>query len=230
MQAIILLGGQGTRLRSLYADRPKALVPVAGRPFIKWQIDWLQRGGLTSFHLAAGHQAEQIEDWAADRPAVTVSREPRPLGTGGALRFAAPHLQTDPFWVINGDTLLPDLSFQGLEDSFPAASKDWKAVLAVTRIPDAGRFGTVQFDASHRITAFREKQDEAEGWINGGVYCMRRSVLDRIPPDLPFSLERDLFPLLAEERALFAYPANPPLLDMGTPDGLRTMADYLFNE
>ena len=272
MQAIILLGGQGTRLRELYPDRPKALVPVSGRPFIDWQIDWLRRGGVTEVHLAAGFMAEQIEAWAATQGAVTVTREPDPLGTGGALKFIEPHIRSNPFLVVNGDTLLPKLDFQRLEKQASESSNDWKnraqnfqrlekppqstsndclpahdapgsslpmtsdieelsldrrqagkTSIAVTRIEEAGRFGTVEFDADGRVTAFREKADRQAGWINGGVYLMDRRVLDHIPADIPYSLETDLFPALIASDRLFAHRTEPPLLDMGTPEGLAEM-------
>ena len=276
MQAIILLGGQGTRLRDLYPDRPKALVPVAGRPFIDWQIDWLRRGGVTEVHLAAGFMAEQIEAWAATQGAVTVTREPTPLGTGGALKFIEPHIRSDPFLVVNGDTLLPKLDFQRLGKQHQTSSNDWKITtrnfqrleneaenvsndclpahdapgsslpmtsdieelsldrrqagktcIAVTRIEQAGRFGTVEFDVDGRVTAFREKADRQAGWINGGVYLMDRRVLDRIPSDTFYSLETDLFPSLIASDLLFAHRTEPPLLDMGTPEGLAEMERIL---
>jgi D-glycero-alpha-D-manno-heptose 1-phosphate guanylyltransferase len=258
MQAVILLGGRGTRIASLYPDRPKALVPVAGRPFIEWQIDWLRRGGATSFHLAAGHLADQIEAWAAPHPDITVSREPEPLGTGGALRHIEPHLHHDRFWVLNGDTLLPNLDFQRLEnrlENFPTigktpekssndwkntpkifqrlenhpekSSNDWKIALAVVPIAAAGRFGTVEFDDAGRITAFREKAERAAGWINGGIYAMSRAALAEVPAGRFCSLETDLFPRWVAEQRLLACPADAPLLDMGTPEGLAEMGEWL---
>ncbi len=259
MQAVILLGGQGTRLRTLYADRPKALVPVAGRPFIEWQVKWLRRGGVTQIHLAAGHMADQIKDWAASQEDVTVSQEPKPLGTGGALQFVESHLIDDRFYLVNGDTLLPNLDFQRLENrgqkvsndwknqpdffqrlekspqkvpttgkSAKKVSNDWKIRIAVTQIEEAGRFGTVEFDAHGVITAFREKEERASGWINGGVYRMHRAALADIPPDQFCSLETDLFPRWATEHRLMACPAEPPLLDMGTPEGLCDMERFLI--
>ena len=269
MQAIILLGGQGTRLRALYPDRPKALVPVAGRPFIEWQIDWLQRGGVTHFHLAAGHMADAIEAWAAQQDlSITVTREPEPLGTGGAVAYVRPHLQPGAFWVVNGDTLLPNLDFQRLENeakTFPTIGKnsakvsndwkneqkvfqrlektaqkfptigktsqnfsnDWTVTLAVTRIEAAGRFGTVEFVEDGRITAFLEKADRQAGWINGGVYRIEPDALGLVPAGHAYSLETELFPQLVADGRLRAARVDPPLLDMGTPEGLTEMERWL---
>lgn len=248
MQAIVLLGGQGTRLRALYPDRPKALVPVAGRPFIEWQIDWLRRGGITDVHLAAGHLAEQIEAWAATQDRVTVSREEKPLGTAGALTAVPATRRAQPFWVINGDTLLPTLDFQRLENTHHHRSNDWKRTadcfqqlekagasssndwtitIAVTHIEEAGRYGTVIFDDAQRITAFREKAQRAAGWINGGVYLIDPQALETIPANTFCSLETDLFPTLLAGGRLGAFPTPSPLLDMGTPDGLAQMEAFL---
>ena len=227
MQAIILCGGQGTRLQAICPDRPKVLAPVAGRPFIEWQVDWLRRGGVTAIHLAAGHLGEQIAAWAAGQPDVTVSRETTPLGTAGALAAAAGQIGSDSFWVLNGDTLLPGLDFQGLEKGAAHRSKDWKLEVAVTRTENAGRFGTVAFDAARRITAFREKGAPDAGWINGGVYRVPRAALTAIGPARPGSLETAVFPALAAAGRLYALPTEPPLLDMGTAEGLAVMERYL---
>lgn len=226
MQAVILLGGQGTRLRALYPDQPKALVPVAGKPFIEWQIDWLRRGGITAIHLAAGHQADQIEGWASTRPGITVSCEPEPLGTGGALKFVESHIQSDPFLVVNGDTLLPSLPFQALKTHHQTASHVWMT-LVVTRIEEAGRFGTVEFDEDGRVTAFKEKAQHDAGWINGGVYLVNKALFDCIPAHQTFSLERELFPAWIREGRVQSITCPPPLLDMGTPEGLEEMAQFL---
>ncbi|HBA82622.1 MAG TPA: hypothetical protein DCZ95_00880 [Verrucomicrobia bacterium] len=233
MQAIILLGGKGTRLQSLYPDRPKALVPIAGRPFIEWQIDWLRRGGVQDFHLAAGHLAETIERWAAPQKdyTVTVSREPTPLGTAGGLKFVEPFIRSDPFLVLNGDSLLPNLVFQSLENfgrNFPTIGKTHSpAGIVVTRIEQAGRYGTVEFDETSRITAFLEKQDRQNGWVNGGLYVVPLRMLDRIAADRPVSMETDIFPELTRQGLVAAIPCPSPLLDMGTPDGIAAMEAFL---
>lgn len=273
--AIILCGGRATRLASLYGDRPKALVPVAGRPFLEWQIAWLARGGVRRVHLAAGHMADPLAawaeevssvecqasggragfplkirylsarvpgggDWASGAPcspsvpdtrhlapdtSLSLSVEPRPLGTGGGVRYAADFVDGDALLVINGDTLLPGLDFQGLEAAAARASRGWTSI-AVTRVDDAARFGTVTVEDG-RVVEFLEKGRSASGWINGGVYRMSREAVASIPRDTAVSIETDLFPAWARDGRIAAAPADPPLLDMGTPDGLAEMARWL---
>lgn len=227
MQAVILLGGKGTRLATLYPDRPKALVPLAGRPFIEWQVDWLRRSGVTRIHLAAGHMADQIEAWSANQEEITVSREPEPLGTGGALTCITEYLLEDRFLLVNGDTLLPQLDVSRMVRLATDTTDDWNLIIAVTRIESAGRFGTVEFDSTGIIHAFREKIERNAGWINGGIYWIPRTCLDGLQPDTFCSLETDLFPLWASQQRLQACPSEPPLLDMGTPEGLHEMTTWL---
>jgi NDP-sugar pyrophosphorylase family protein len=228
MHALVLVGGLGTRLRALYPDRPKALVPVAGRPFLAWFIDELRRQGVSRVHLAAGYRADQVVSWCQTQPvtaALTVSIEPEPLGTAGGLRFAAPHVDGEEFLVLNGDSFLPGLDLTAWQrEPLPATSA---ASLAVTRIEHAGRYGTVELATDGRITAFLEKADRQGGWVNGGVYRVRRSILDLIPEQGACSLETAIFPRLAGEQRLLAHRVPPPLLDMGTPEGLQAMEAFL---
>ena len=243
-QAVILLGGQGTRLAARFPDRPKALVPVAGRPFLEWQFDWLRNNGVANILLAAGHKAEVLEAYLAARPAdgleIALSREPAPLGTGGALKFVEPLLATDPVLVLNGDSLTPNLEFStvwkkvfhgvektgqlfhGVEKSFPQCGK-----LFVTPIEDPGRYGTVESGADGCVTAFREKAERTSGFVNTGIYLLPRAILAAIPAGKAVSLETEIFPALAARKKLMASPAPPPLLDMGTPEGLAAMEKFL---
>lgn len=229
MMALILCGGLGTRLRSLHPELPKALVPVRSRPFMAWMLAWLRGQGVTRAHLAAGYRAEQIAAWARSTSLpgldLSVSVEPAPLGTGGGLRFGAEQVPGDVLLVLNGDSFLPSLHLEALVAQQRATPSS--TVLAATRIEASGRYGTVEFDDTCRITAFREKAERSEGWVNGGVYVMPRSVMERIPGDRPSSLEQDLFPQLAAIGLLAAHPTPPPLLDMGTPEGLATLETYL---
>ncbi len=237
-QAIILAGGLGTRLRDLYPDRPKALVPILGRPFLQWQLEWLARGGVTDVLIAAGYKADMIAGWVegqfqvpGSKFQVGVSAEPRPLGTAGGLKYVEGLIRGDRFYVLNGDSLVPNLIFQTLEKSagvFPSIGKSAPgAVIAVARIEESGRYGTVEFDAGGRVTAFREKAERKAGWINGGVYLMSRATLGLVEPGKNLSIETDLFPEMARRGLLRVFPADAPLLDMGTPEGIRAMEAYL---
>lgn len=285
-QAIILCGGKGTRLSTLYADRPKILVPIAGRPFLEWQLAWLGRAGVADIHFAAGYKSDVLAEWLGSRgrkaeggsqhgaieiPAchlpsntchVSLSSEPAPLGTGGGLKFVEPWLRSDPFLVLNGDSLSPQLDFAGMirahEGGIPAVTDcGYKAprvptppvaglaeagiqrsrapaapaiTIAVSRISESGRYGTVEFDETGIVTAFREKAQRESGWINAGIYLMDRALLDTIPPDRNVSIETDVFPDLVRRGCVRAWPCPPPMLDMGTPDGIRMMEAFLTGE
>ena len=243
-QAVILLGGQGTRLAAQFPDLPKCLVPVAGRPFLEWQLDWLKRNGIRRVLLAAGYKAEVLEKHLAARKPdeldLFLSRESAPLGTGGALKFVEPQLATDPVLVLNGDSLVPNLDFStvwkksfhsvekpadffhSVEKSFPQCGK-----LFAVPIAAAGRYGTVEFGADGFVTAFREKAERAAGFVNAGVYLLPRALMTAIPGGRAVSIETEIFPALAARRQLVTLPAPPPLLDMGTPDGLAALETFL---
>ncbi len=232
MQAIILAGGKGTRLQSLYPDRPKALVPISGKPFLQWQIEWMKTRGVVNVHLALGHLSEQIKGWIDSQPvpdiSFTSSVEPEALGTGGGLKFVEQYVCDDPFFVLNGDSLLPGLDLRTLMDAH-----EWNpamATISVVKIEQAGRYGTVEFDGAGRLIAFQEKVDRSNGWVNGGVYLINREMLDLIEPEKSLSIETDIFPALAESGKLRVYKTPSPLLDMGTPAGIRAMESFFAGE
>lgn len=245
MQAILLCGGRGTRLSALCADRPKILVPVAGRPFIEWQLLSLAGFGITDIHLAGGYKADMLGAWIhggtptpTQEPHATAkvvlsghafdvswSAEPLPLGTGGGLKFCQPWVRTDPVLVLNGDSLVPNLDVAALCAAHLNSTR--LLTMAVTHIEASGRYGTVEFDSASRITAFLEKADRTGGWVNAGAYVVNLSLLEGIPEQTAVSLESDVFPQLAREARLGAFPCKPPLLDMGTPDGIAKMDAFL---
>ena len=227
--AVLLVGGKGTRLGELYPDRPKALVPVAGRPFLEWQLAWLARQGIRHAHLAAGHQAHRLRTWLefARLPplSVTLSVEPEPRGTAGGLKHAAPFLDAESLLVLNGDSYQPNLALSDLAATRTRSRA--RVTIAVTQVSDAGRYGTVVTDPPGPIRGFAEKGAAGPGWINGGVYLMDRSLLDDIPAGRFVSLEHDCFPGWCEQNLIHAFPFDPPLLDMGTPAGLAELERFL---
>lgn len=227
-QAIILLGGKGTRLSGLFPDLPKALAPVAGRPFLAWQLDWLFSNNIFPVLLATGYMGDKIREWVRQQSFndhVSVSIEPEPLGTGGALKYPANVSGQNPFWVLNGDSLLPKLNFQTMAEAH-RKSGAW-ATIAVTTIEDSGRYGTILFDNKGKIIKFREKKNKGAGWVNAGIYLLETSVLSTINPNKNVSIENEVFPHLAAQDKLFVFQVKPPLLDMGTPEGLKDMEIYL---
>jgi len=231
-QAVLLSGGLGTRLRGLFPDLPKALVPILGKPIIERQVRWLHSLGISRVHIAAGYMATAIEDWFRQNDLspieVTFSRETKPLGTAGAVKFAVDHTRQCPYYlVLNGDSLLPNLSLKELCSS--GNIQDRLMTMAVTEIEDASRYGTVTMDAQGNALAFLEKnQVQGTAWVNGGVYYMNRQLLNMIPSDTACSLEKEIFPELASTGKLKCVSCPGPLLDMGTPDGHDAMTNFLI--
>lgn len=227
--AVILAGGLGTRLRGVLADRPKVLAPVAGRPFLSYLLDQLQTAGLRRAVICSGYLGEQLEAAFGDRfgaLSLTYSREPAPLGTGGALRLATLHLQSELALVLNGDSFV-----DGSLTDFLAwhRAQACPGSLLLTWVPDTGRFGTVAVNAAGRIVAFREKEGLAQpGWINAGVYLLSRRLCESLPADRPVSLEREAFPNWLAD-GLGGFTCRAAFLDIGTPESLAR-AEAFFTD
>ena len=225
---LILCGGLGTRLREVIADRPKGLAPIGETPFLEIQLELLKRQGARKFVLCVGHQAELIEKHFGDGSRFGFSvqysfEEPGKLmGTAGALRLAKDHAQ--PFaMAMNGDTYLDVNYAEVLEHHVSRRENGVLGTLAVSRLDDASRFGTVLLNESEEfVTGFQEKSKSPAGqggWLNAGVYVLERDLLDDIPADRPVSIERDTFPQLLNAGAkLAAYRCQAPFYDIGTPD------------
>ena len=216
--AFVLAGGMGTRLRSAVADRPKVLAPVQGRPFLAFLLDRLAGAGVRHIVLGTGYMADAVKAAFGDEHAgmrLSYSREPAPLGTGGALRLALPQLRSDPILVLNGDSFF-DADLAGFVRAFGAC--DARAALLRTQVQDVGRYGQVHVAEDGRVLSFEEKGDASgAGWINAGVYLFRSAVLHAIPAERPVSLEKDVFPSLIG-CGLFASSQRGKFIDIGTPE------------
>ena len=225
---LVLCGGLGTRLRSVVADRPKVLAPVGDRPFLGHLLDHLQREGLDDVVLATGYLGEQVEAYAAehslDGVRVRCVQEREPLGTAGALAFAAREAGiAGPFLALNGDTFFGGSLRKLVQAHEPA----YAATLALVRVDDAARYGRVIADeASGRVERFEEKGGApGAAWINAGAYVLGPDVLEGVQKG---SLEREIFPVLVEQRRLGACPFYDALfLDIGTPADFVRAPDAL---
>lgn len=226
----VLAGGLGTRLRTVLPDTAKPVALVQGRPFLLFLLEQLRRARVLRIILCTGHGADQVRSEIGDAykgiPLV-YSREEIPLGTGGALRLAwRNYPDTAPWLVMNGDSYL-DIDLCAMADSHQSAGL--RATIAAVRVEDGRRFGSVDWDAGHRITAFREKS-EAPGprWINGGVYLFEREFLEKLPGRAPLSLENDVFPA-ALAGGIHAFPSEARFIDIGTPESYR-LAQAFFSD
>lgn len=217
-EAIVLAGGFGTRLAHVVPDVCKPMAPVAGRPFLRFIMDQLDEARFGRAVVADGYRREQIEEFfggAYRGLQVAYSPEDEPLFTGGAVKQALAKCGNDWVFVLNGDTWL-DVDFAAMEAVAAEAPDAVKAVIAVKRMRDFERYGTVDVDAEGRITAFHEKRPCADGLINAGVYLVRRGVLDAMPKK--FSLENDFFEKVVAEGALVSCECEGGFIDIGVPE------------
>jgi D-glycero-alpha-D-manno-heptose 1-phosphate guanylyltransferase len=217
MQAIVLAGGLGTRLRSAVPDRPKPMAPVAGRPFLAWVLDPLVDAGFERVVLAVGYRHELIRDhFGASYHGMPLrySVEERPLGTGGAIRLAAGHADADPVFVVNGDTFI-DVDHGAMAAAHAEASAAMS--IAVHRVPDAARYGALEVDGG-RVRGFVEKGRSGPGLINAGTYLLSAALIDTIPPARVFSLEQGLLVPRVDEIRPLAFVTQGRFIDIGVPE------------
>ncbi len=231
MQVVILAGGLGTRLWPVTRRVPKPLVPVAGVPYLDHQIRLLERQSLTDIVLLTGYLGEQLEERFGDGSRFGVrirySREKQPLGTGGALREAR-ELLAESFLVIYGDSYLPiEYASVGRLLATTAAS----AVMAVYRDlrGETSVRCNVAMDADGTILRYDKRAvgDVELEYVEAGVLVLRRSVLELIPATGAASLEEQVFPILIDRRRLLGFATQQRFYDMGTPDRLRVIEEYL---
>jgi len=224
LEAIMLVGGKGTRLRPLTLSAPKPLLPTAGLPFLAHQLARAAECGITHVVLATSYRAEMFTEAFGDGAqfglSIDYEYESVPLGTGGGIRNAAARLRggpDDPIVVLNGDIL----SGHDLPAQVDLHRKTEAAVtLHLVPVEDPSRYGSVPTDERARVTAFLEKMpNPVTNQINAGCYVFRRAVIDQIPVGQVISVERDTFPSLIEAGAVvMGYAEAAYWLDVGTPE------------
>jgi len=223
MFALVLVGGFGTRLRPLTEHTPKQMLPICGVPMIEWVVRHLEDHGIQEVGLALGYRPDAFlaayPDGRISGLPYKVAVEPEARGTAGAIRFAATemHLQ-EPFLVLNGD-VLTDLDIGALVEFH--RQRVAEATIALQVVADPSRFGVVTTNENGQVREFIEKppaDTSPSNTINAGTYVLNPSVIDRIPDARPVSIEREIFPEIAQAGTLYAMEADTYWLDTGTPE------------
>jgi D-glycero-alpha-D-manno-heptose 1-phosphate guanylyltransferase len=218
-KAVLLVGGLGIRLRSVVASTPKPLASVGDRPFLELLVRQLRHQGIQHLVLCTGYLADEIEKELGDgrKWDVTIeySKEPCAMGTAGAVKFAEPLLRdVSDFLVMNGDSFL-EIDLQSLIHFH--RSSGGIASMAVLRMKNEMRYGTVKVTSGGQVSGFAEKSAaDSDGFVNAGIYVFNRRIFDHIPEG-PASLEKDIFPKLLGQ-GVYASKQEGVFIDIGTPE------------
>jgi D-glycero-alpha-D-manno-heptose 1-phosphate guanylyltransferase len=223
VKAVILAGGYGTRLQPVVSDVPKPMAPMNDKPFLEILLTSVMRNGVTEVTLAVGHLHKAISDYFGNRfqgIPLRYAIENEPLGTGGAAWNAMSDFQDDePVFIFNGDTLL-ELDLPGFMRGFERSHAD--VGIALKYVADASRYGRVVLDREkNRVKGFEEKGVSAPGFINAGVYLLRKRLFDRFGLSGKFSLEVDCFTERAADINFFPFFSDGYFIDIGIPEDYR---------
>ncbi|URZ14865.1 nucleotidyltransferase family protein [Clostridium felsineum] len=219
MQALILVGGLGTRLRSIVKDRPKPMALIEDKPFLEYLIRNLKKNGIKDIILATGYMSEIIEDYFKDGREfgvnIVYSKENVQLGTAGAIKNAEKYIKDEVF-VLNGDTYF-DVDFKKLYEFHKNTNSIFTMVLR--KIADASRYGAVECDKENKITSFVEKGETSKSdYINGGIYIIKKKILNLIENEKKVSLEKEVIPKVLREEKIYGYGCGNYFIDIGIPE------------
>ncbi len=219
MDVAILCGGQGTRLQSAVPNIPKPMVDIHGKPFLEILIERLRHQQFSRFILCTGYMGDRIGRHfkKCEGLSILISQEPKPLGTAGALKHSANLLEGDSILVMNGDSFCPSLDYAAMAERHERFGG--LATIAVTAAGERHDGGYISADENGRVLSFAEKTYKSDRYLSAGIYIFDRSLLDRIPEGVFYSLEQDLFPRLSE--GFYIYPAEGKVYDIGTPERLE---------
>ena len=217
-EAIILAGGLGTRLQSVVSDVPKALAPVAGHPFLFFILKKLKQQGINRIVFSLGYKHELIEEylweWKDDFD-MAFAIEDEPLGTGGGIREAALMVRDKNAFVFNADTFY-DVDLREMDKQHQLLNSD--LTMALKPMKNFNRYGIVEADENKNIIGFKEKQQTAEGFINGGIYLMNKSVITDFSFPQKFSFEKDFLETHYNFLHFHSFVSDTYFIDIGIPE------------
>lgn len=226
-EAIILAGGFGTRLQSVVSDAPKPMAPVNDVPFLNYIFDYLTFFKIEHVVLSTGYLSEKISGYYKEEfkgIKISYTKEETPLGTGGGIRLAMEKCTTKNILVLNGDSFF-DVDLQAYYPLHEQFNSD--CTLALRKVSNASRYGTIKLSDTSAITEFKEKDGiEQEGLINGGVYILNRDLfLSKTKPDVAFSIEKDFFENRINELHIFGFEYDGYFIDIGIPEDYKKAQD-----
>jgi D-glycero-alpha-D-manno-heptose 1-phosphate guanylyltransferase len=220
VEAVILAGGFGTRLRNIIVDLPKPMAPINDRPFLACLLDKLEKAGFETVTLAVGYMSEHIKEYFGDQHGslhLRYSRETEPLGTGGAIKLALEQARSPQVFILNGDTYLEADYAAMLSAHLEAEST---LTVAVHRVADTARYGALQIEANH-ISGFEEKGVSGPGMINAGVYLLQRQLFDRYSLPERFSFENEFLMRHLHELKPLCFETKGIFIDIGIPEDYK---------
>lgn len=232
MEAIILAGGLGTRLKGLNLDVPKPMVPLGKHPFLFYMLSWLETCGIKRIILSVGYKWEVIKEHFGDAFGdieLVYSVEDEPLGTGGAVKKAMGFCRGNLIWVMNGDTFFEvDLN----EMQHFQMEERCQFTLAAKPVSDASRYGRLLMNEQNRIIGFGEKAEKGPGLINGGIYLFGSSFFEKKSTGDKFSFEKDVLEKYILQEKFCAFVSDSYFIDIGTPEDYRKAKTdhYIFNK
>ena len=217
-EAIVLAGGLGTRLRDAIGEIPKPLAPIKDKPFLHFIFEYMKTQGIETAILSVGYKWEMIEKQFGDEYLgikIKYAVENERLGTGGGIKLALQQVQGEQCYVLNGDTYF-DIDLNTLADFHLGSNAE--CTLAAKSLSSFDRYGTIDIVADGTVTAFNEKMPKEEGVINGGIYCLSKSILNSLPNKAAFSFETDYFEPNAGTGKIKALVFDDYFMDIGIPE------------
>lgn len=230
-EAIILAGGFGTRLQAVVSDVPKPMAPINNKPFLNYVFDYLKHYQIEHVVLSTGYLSEKITEYYKKEfngIKISYAKEETPLGTGGGIRYAMEKCKTDNVLVLNGDSFFEiNINAHYRNHVF----KEADCTLALRKVDNAARYGTIKLGRLNRINAFKEKDNkEVQGLINGGVYILNRKLyLNKTEANTAFSIEKDFYEKQISELQIFGFEYEGYFIDIGIPEDYKKAQDDFKN-
>lgn len=220
MEAIILVGGFGTRLQKVVSDVPKPMAPINNIPFLVYILNWLNKYDVTHVVLAVGYKKEIIINYFGNQYKnikIDYSIENTPLFTGGAIKKSLTRCSENDVFIINGDTYF-DVNLDDLIKQHSKLNADF--TISVKEMNEFDRYGTVKIDEKKQVIGFEEKRHYKQGYINGGIYCIKKNILDKINKKA-FSFEKEYMEQYYDKDKIYAFCSNGYFIDIGIPEDYK---------